>query len=152
MTDYQELLKKSWDELPKPKLLPVGSWGLRGRNAAFVEAKEEGKNSKVIFFYQATGPMEDVSETELEALGADYDFAINDLTFTVWVESAADFRKKVEPHLAKHAGWTPGANPQEGLKNFKNSEVVAFVGEKTFTRDGTTIIDNDLKNFVSPAE
>lgn len=149
---YTDILTTSWNELPKPQLLPLGSWLLKGKNAVYFPKKEgEDKNARVAFFYKAVEPMADVLETELEALGPDYDFQMNDLSHQIWIESSADWQKKVYKFLEKHAGWTPGANPQEALKNFQKTEVVAYMGERSYVRDGETVTDNSLSTFVNPS-
>lgn len=151
MSDYASIMTTSWDELPKPKLLPEGSWYVKGRNAAYIEPKGDG-SPKVVFFYKVVEPMTDVSAVALEALGADYDFSINDLVHTIYVESTADWQKKVLPHLAKHSGFVPGPNPQEALKNFKGTEVVTYLGQRQW-QDKTTgeeHIDNAMSGFLSP--
>lgn len=150
MGDYASILTKSYAELPKPKLLPTGSWLLKGRNASYIEPKED-KNGKVLFFYKASEAMDDVSEAELEALGADYDIQMNDLVHTIYIESDADWEKKVIPFLKRHDGWVPGENLVEGLKNFRNCGIVAYVGEKSFTdNSGEFRTENNVSNFVNP--
>lgn len=153
MSDYADILTRSRADLPKPKTLPTGTWGLVGRNASFVAPKEEGGNARVLFFYRAEEPFDDVSSSELESLGADYDFSINDLVHTIWIENDADWEKKVYPHLEKHDGWLQGQNVQEDLKNFKNTRITAFVQDKMITNrtTGETRVDNALSNFVRAA-
>lgn len=151
MGDYAAILQTSYAELPKVKLLPGGSWLLGGRNAAYIEPKED-KSGKVLFFYKAREAMDDVSEAELEALGAEYDIAMNDLVHTIYIESDVDWEKKVIPFLKRHDGWTPGVNLVEGLKNFKSTVIVAYVGQKSFTdQSGEFRTENTVSNFVSPS-
>lgn len=155
MSDYvTDVLSTAWEDLPKPKLLPEGSWYVKGRNAAYIPPKTEDQNGKVVFFYKVVEAMNDVSSVALEALGAEYDLSINDLTYTVYVESTADWQKKVFPHLAKHVGWKPGADVTEGLKNFRNTEVVSYLGLRNWTDKitGEEHTDNAMSGFTAPTK
>jgi hypothetical protein len=152
-SDYADIMNRSRTELPKPKILPVGTWGLIGRNAAWIAPKDETVNGRVLFFYRAEEPFDDVSTAELEALGADYDFSINDLVHTVWIENDADWEKKVYPHLEKHEGWQQGGTVQEDLKNFRNTRITSFLSERVVTSKvtGESHVENSLSNFARAA-
>lgn len=148
MSDYEDVLKKSWEEIPEPKLLPVGSWLLRGRNAAFLEPKEEGQNARVLFFYIPKSPMDDVDEGALAALGDDYDYAENDVIHTIWIERNKDW-DRVRKHLALHGIEATGPI-QDTLKKFKNSEVFAYLDQRAFeTKAGEKREENVPTNFAS---
>lgn len=144
---YDKLLDRSWDEIPEAVVLPVGSWLLRGRNAAFVAAKGEA-NPRVLFFYTPVEAMADVDGGELGALGDDYDFNNNQIVKTFWVESNRDWAT-VRSHLELHGLETGGGKSQvDSLKEFKGAEVIAFLDTKTFEdQAGRTRIDNDPTNF-----
>lgn len=150
MTDnYTDIMQTQWNDIPEPQVLPVGSWRLRLRNANFVVAKEEGQNSKFLFFYVPQEPMADVDEAELAALGSEYDISENDVVHTIWVERKRDF-DKVRKHLLIHGiEVNPDQSIEETLKGARNAEVVAYLGQRSFTtRGGETVTENQPTNFV----
>ena len=159
--DYETIGDMSWDDVPDPKVLPKGPWVLAGKNAKRMpgRAGEDGKSDSspyVLFFYKAVEPLVEVDDDELAALGDEYDVQINDLTFRIYIETKADYRK-VEAHLAKH-GIVAGVSEETGkkesidatLKRFKNSRVIGVLGQRTFKdRTGDLRTDNTIGSFVS---
>lgn len=144
---YTDLLSKAWGDIPEPKLLPTGSWLLKGRNVSVFPPREEGQATRVAFFYSAVEPMDDVSEVELQGLGEDYSYSENDIVKQFFINRNKDW-DKVRQHLALH-----GVEAQGSIKDtfdaFKNSEVVAYLGTKTFTDgSGQTRTDNDPTQFA----
>lgn len=145
---YEDILNMNWDNIPEPKLLPVGSWLLRGRNVAVFQPKEEGQSIRVAFFYEAKEPMEDVNQTELEALGADYSYSENDIVKQFFINRNKDW-DNVRKHLALHGVDVNGQSIAASFKAFKGAEVVAFLTTKTFTGgDGQTRTENDPTGFA----
>lgn len=147
--NYSDIMKQQWADIPEPQLLPVGSWRLRLRNASFVPAKEEGQNSKFLFFYVPQEPMDDVDETALAALGEGYDIAENDVVHTIWVERKRDF-DKVRKHLAKHGiEVSDDESIESTLTRARNAEVIAYVNQRSFqTKNGETVNENTPTQFV----
>lgn len=146
--NYQDILKRSWDDIPEPKLLPTGSWLLKGKNVAVFPPREEGQAMRVGFFYEAKEPMDDVSADELASLGSDYSYAENDIVKQFFINRNKDW-DSVRKHLALHGIETEGKTQDETFKAFKNSEVVAYLGTKTFTTgQGETKTDNDPTSFA----
>lgn len=154
--NYDDILNRTWEEIPEPVLLPNGGWLLAGKNAALVKPKDDtGKSLKVLFSYQ---PKEAVSvrDDDIEALG-DYDISINDLQFTIYIETASDWTK-VRKHLALHGVEMEGAILDENgklafNKAFRGSEVVAEVAQRSYDdANGDTIWQNNLSKFRKVAE
>lgn len=144
--NYEDLANRSWDEIPEEKLLPTGSWLLRGRNATIQAPKEEGKSPQALFVYEPKGPMDDVSDEELAALGGDYDTSMNRIFVRFWLETGKDYHA-VRDHLKKHG--VEGKNLAEAMKNFKGSEVIAIIGQRSFTDNmGQTKDENTATNFT----
>lgn len=151
---YEAIAETSWDDIPEPKILPKGTWKLRGKNAKRMNGGEG--TDYVLFFYKAEEPMSDVDDADLDALGKDYDFNINDLSFRIYIETLADYRK-VQAFLSKH-GVEPSVDESTGkaegidatLKKFKNSEVLSVLGKRTFKdKTGELRTDNTLTAFAS---
>lgn len=159
--DYETIGDMSWDDVPEPKVLPKGPWMLQGKNAKRMPGREgdgadAGSSPYVLFFYKAVEPLVEVDDTELEALGADYDVNINDLTFRIYIETKADYRK-VESHLAKH-GVVASVDEKTGkkesidatLKRFKGAKVIGVLGQRTYKdRSGDLRTDNTVTAFFS---
>lgn len=149
--NYSDILNRSWDDIPEPKTLPVGTWLLRGRNVAVFPPQEEGKSTRVAFFYEAAEPMEDVSQDELAALGSDYSFAENDIVKQFFINRSKDWHS-VKKHLELHGIDLTGKTIPESFKEFKGAEVYSYLGTKTFTnKSGETKLDNDPVTFESVA-
>lgn len=148
--NYEALLNRGWDEIPQPKTLPVGSWLLKARNAAYIAGDvDQGKSPRVVFFYTPKEPMNDVDSAELSALGNDYDLASNQITKTFFIESNRNW-DDVRNFLNLHGVETKGKTQIESLKAFKGTEIVSYLGVKTFTdkQTGNVRVDNEPKSFA----
>lgn len=145
MSDYSDILNMTWEDIPEPKLVPGGSWLLRCRNATFIPKKGE-QDAKVLFFYEPKEPMDDVDAGEIEALG-DYNVSENDLVAQFFINRSKDW-VKVRNHIEKHGVEVTGNIP-ETLKSVKGSEVIAFVGTRTYTNSvGESVTDNTVTQFA----
>lgn len=153
--DYEDILNRSWDEVPEPQNLPSGGWLLKGTNVSLVKPREEGQSLKVLFTYKAVKPVS-VAEDLLEEMG-DYDFSVNDLQFTVYLESAADWNS-VRKHLAIHdlsmdGNILDGNGKLAFAKKFRGAEVIAQVGERSYENSvGETVWQNTLSKFQKVAD
>lgn len=148
MSDYKEILSKSWDEIPEAKALPVGSYLLKARNASFQPPK--GDNSPMVMFvYAPKEAMDDVNTDALAALGDNYDIADNRVFKTFFIETNADW-DAVRKHIVKHGVDLKGKSLEEGLAAIKGTEVIAYLDQKTFTskQTGELVTNNDPKEFV----
>jgi hypothetical protein len=148
MDDYEEILNKSWDEIPSPQVLPVGSYRLKVKGASYKEAKSSGTNDYVLFVYQAVEPLEDVDADALAELG-DYDISQNTLFFRIWIEAYADW-DDVRKHVVKHGiELVPGETPKETLARMKGAVVIAWLDQRTYeNKAGDTVEDNDPMQFA----
>lgn len=151
MADYEKILNTSWDNVPKDKVLPEGSWLLRGKNATFQKSQSEGMSDRFLFVYQVQEAMDDVPETALAELGPDYDPKTKQVFFTIWVERPRDW-DAVRAHFQKHGIDVSTGTIQDSIKAFKGAEVLAYLGTKTFqAKSGETVTDNDPTNFTPVA-
>ncbi len=148
MSDYEDILNRSWDEIPEPQLLPVGSWRLKNRGASFMEAKSADQNDRVMFIYTAMEPLQDVDADAIAELG-DYDIGQNKLFFTIWIEGYNDW-DAVRKHIAKHnIEVVPGETPLETFKRMKGSEVISWLDQRSFVAtSGDTVETNDPTQFA----
>lgn len=147
MSDYTDILKTSWDEVPEPKTLPVGSYLLRGSNISFQKAKEEGKNPTVMMVFQPKEAMDDVSQDELQALGANYEVAENSIFHRVYIERKSDW-DKVRKILVK-MGVPLEGSLEESFKHFRGAEVIGYLDVNNYTdKDGNAKTQNVIKEFA----
>lgn len=147
--NYADILNRSWDSIPTPKLLPTGSYLLKGKNVAMFPPKEAGQAIRVAFFYEPREAMDDVSEAELSALGEDYALSENDIVKQFFINRNKDW-DAVRRHLALHGIDTEGKTQKETFDAFKNTEVIAYVGTKTFVNgSGQQVTDNEPTSFAA---
>ena len=152
MSDYTDLINLSWDELPKDKLLPEGSYLLRGEKVTYIGKKEGDEKStpRFLFIYGVKEAMDDVDPEKLVALndnGVDYDLTTKQVFHTIWIRRPKDF-DKVREHF-RVLGVEPEGNIQETLKQFTGREVVGFLEQQSYvSKDGETITDNVPVSFV----
>jgi hypothetical protein len=147
-TDYDDILNQSFDDLQDDKILPLGDWVLKLRNAAFIPPKSENSNARVLFFYTPVEPV-DVDETEMGALGEDYDFTENQIVFQVWIEGNRSWRD-VKSHLGRHKGvdLTGGTIRDVLKKGVKGAEVMAYLDERSFENAfGELVTENSPSRF-----
>lgn len=149
MSDYTDILKKSWDEIPEAAALPVGSYLLKARNASFQPAKEADKNPVVLFVYAPKEAMDDVDTGALAALGENYDIADNRIFKRFYIETNADW-DNVRKHIVKHGVDLKGKSLEEGLTAVKGTEVIAYLDQSTYQDKATGEMktNNDAKEFV----
>jgi hypothetical protein len=146
MSDYQDILNRSWGEMPESKNLPVGFWLLRAQNAVF-KPGGENMNDRVLFFYTAVEPSDDVDEDAIAELGPDYDYTENDIVHTFWVEKARDWRN-VEDHLALHGIDDKELTVAASLKAVKGTSVMGYLDVRTFEdRAGNMRTENNITAF-----
>ena len=133
MTDYTDILDRSWDDIPEPQLLPVGTWRLRSRNAVYKEAPSGDKDDYIMFVYSPTEPLDDVDVESLAELG-EYDYASNRLFVRFYVADMQDWNN-VRKHMAKHTGADVSGEktPRQSIKDFKGGEVNAYLGVRNYT-------------------
>lgn len=148
--NYEDLLDRSFNEIPKPKTLPGGSWRLKGRNASILEPKEAGKSRQVMFVYTATEPMEDVDDDALSALGEGYDYGLKPIFVRFWLQEGADY-DNLRKHLAKHGIDVETDTPvKEILKEqFRGTEILATLDTRSFVNSvGDEQEENTASNFT----
>lgn len=149
--DYDEILNRTWDEIPDEKVLPDGWYVLTAKNANFQKPKGDG-NAKILIFYTVAdalgeddgGPRQDA----LEALGADYDMTENEIVQTIWVSGNKDWRA-AKRHLALLGVTTEGKSLMDGLKEVKGNPIAARLEYRTYqNKAGITVEQNDPKEFA----
>lgn len=147
---YEDLADMGWDDIPEPKLLPVGSWRLKARNATYKEGKGDS-NPYFMFVYVPSAPLDDVDADKLIELGADYDVSNNRIFHRMWVETASDF-DAVRKHLAKHGIELEGKSVKETLAAFKGTEVIGAIGIKVFTDRSNEERQENVVEAFAPIE
>ena len=133
-TNYSDIAKLTWGNIPEPKLLPDGSWLLRAQMAKYMPARDEDGNPQVLFVYGAKEPMSDVRAEDLDALGSNYDLGANRIFVRFYVSNAAEW-DNVRKHLAKHGVEAEGPIV-DTLKKVRGTEVVGYLTTRSFV-DGS---------------
>ena len=157
-SNYEHLYKAGWDNIPEPKVLPVGHWTLTPIGVFFNAPKEEGKSPRISFKYEAVGPLGDVDPRALKALGENYQFSMNDNIYNgdqFWLGNAKDDRKVVQ-HIEKHGvrvngrallvpadDGTPRVN-QEIVKELRASVIDAELAISEYNGEPR----NEARNFT----
>lgn len=150
LSKYADILNQQWDDLPQPKLLPEGTYLLKGTNVSFFPAnEEEDKSARVVFFYEVKEPMEDVEASELDKLGVNYDFANNDIAAQFYINRPKDWAK-VRAHLEAHGINPEGKTQEETFEAFKGTEVLAHITQNEYVskRTGTSVTQNQPTLFA----
>lgn len=143
--EYDDILNRGWGEIPQRKTLPLANYVLKADGALYKPATEKS-SAKVDFMYRVKEPI-DADPAQVAELGDDYEFSANRVTYTVFIESNADF-DKVMKHMAKHTGANFEGSIIDTLKAFRGPEVIAFLDTRSYTnRNGELVTINDPKNF-----
>lgn len=147
---YDDILNRSWDNMPTAALLPVGSWVLTARNGVYLPPKDK-TNARVIFFYKAQEPMDDVDADALAEMGittGEYDLGLNEIAYTIWIEGPRDWAKVKEHLELLNVDTSGGLTLKESFKAVKGANVVAFLDQSSFKRrDGTPVDENKPTSF-----
>lgn len=146
--NFDDILDRSWDDIPEAVTLPGGQYLLKGRNAVYTPPKEEGQSGKVLFFLTPKEPIAgEVDEDALAALGEDYDYSVNEVVYTVWIESMRSWGD-VRKVLAMFG--IEGGNIRQSLKEIRNREVVGNLDTRTYTNSlGQLVEQNVVTSFQS---
>ena len=153
--NYEDLLDRQWSDIPEVSILPVGSWGLKGVNVFHKKALRAEEKERLLFFYAAETPMDDVDEDELRNLGADYDFGQNRIVSTFWLENGLNPSRDmdtVRAHLKKHGIDLGVLSLRESFEEFKGSEVVAYLGTQTYTTNSGEQKTDNIPSAFSPVD
>lgn len=150
MSDYADILKGSWDNIPEVKALPDGSWLLKGSNATLQAPRDADKSPAVLFVYEPKEPMDDVDQEELEKLGQGYDPSSNRVFVRFYVNNNADW-DKVRRHIEKHGLSTKDYPSIEAtLKAFKGREIVGHLTTETYQNAaGDMVTQNKADGFLA---
>lgn len=149
---YEDILNTGWGNIPRPKLLPIGSYVLKGKTATYQPPKSADKSPVVLFIYSVGEPMEDVDSDAFEALGSDYDPSVNSIFHREYVDTAEGWNRVIN-HLAKHGVNADDYDTKaEAFKAFRGTEVVAYLGQDAYVNAaGEQVVSNRASQF-SPLE
>lgn len=152
MVDHNEIAKKSWGDIQPPALLPVGCWSLTCRAAKLMPPKKEGGKLQVLFMFEATEPMSDVSDEALAQLGDNWEERVENIAHRPWFESASDMQKVRKLLVKLGVTNVDELSIEQSLKAAVNGTVVGYVVQETFTgADGTPGTKNAVSHFMDQA-
>lgn len=131
MSEFEGIMKRSWDDVPTELLIPQGTWVLRGENALVQPRKDEPSQvGSFLFIYSPSEPTADVDQDELDKLG-EYDYSENRIFVKFWINGAGDW-DNVRRHLAKHGIDLKGRSVEEACAMVKGSIILAYLGVDTY--------------------
>lgn len=146
--NYEDILERSWDEIPSNVVLPVGSYRLKASGANYIKPKSAEQNPQILFTYTVKEPLEDVDPEEIAQLSSE-DITGKKVFHKVWLETGADW-DSVRKHMSLLGIAIEGRTLKESFKDVKGHEVIAYLGVKTFkTRSGETVTDNQPEQFAA---
>lgn len=148
--NYDELLNRSWDEIPEPKTLPGGNWLLELRNIAY-KGPTDTANAKVLVFLTPKQPSEDVDSSALADLGDEYDVSENQIVHTFWVEHQRDWQA-VRNFLTMLGVDMKGKSQIESFKAAKGGEIMGYLDERTYTNSAGQLVTENIVKAFSPLE
>lgn len=151
--NYSDLLNTQWDEIPKPKTWPAGSYRLKVSGAPR-ESSFEDKNGdtwqKLSIFHKHVEPMADVNEDELQGMG-DYDFGADVIVREFLYRTKRDLDKVRKALVAYGFAFTDDGKETEGrsmvalLGELKGREIIGYVEPRSYTdRNGQVQETNNL--------
>ena len=152
MTDQNDAMNSSWDELPEDVATPRGTYILQCRSVAEVKAKEAGQSNKLLITHTPVEAMSDVDEEkmlELEAAGIDY--RDNEIVTTVWLGKNKDWHKlkrMIEAHGIDLADFA-GKPKKDAIMAMKGKKVLATVSTRTYESQGEPRSEDQASNFKS---
>lgn len=114
---------------------------------SIIEAKDASKNDCLLLIYVAKEPLEDVDEDALAALG-DYDITQNKMFYRIYLETYSDW-DKVAAHADKHNSVRAEVETnKEMLNRIKGSDIIAWVDQRSYEKNGEMVDSNDPTNFA----
>lgn len=137
LDSYDDMLDRSFSEVPMPKDVPLTTYLATCDGAIFKKPAKEGVSPQVLFFFRLSSPVEELDEDAAAELGENYDFTMNRYARQIWLGEARDW--KVVMEILHTLGVdTSDCTIKEALKSAKGKEaVVALKRGKDYTdRDG----------------
>jgi hypothetical protein len=145
--DFESLLDRSADEITEPKNYPVGTWRVRAvSNVSF--KKDNNDRDVAMFAIVGVEPQEDVDPDALDEAGDDYEGVRLFVRRTL--ETKSDFFQ-LKKLLETFGVDTKGKTLKEAGGDVKGNEALAYIGERTYTKDNELHVINEAKQF-SPLE
>jgi hypothetical protein len=145
LDDYDDILDRSFDDIPMPKDLPLTSFNAVCDGVSFVKPKKEDGNPKVLFFFKMTSPVEALDDDVMAELGTDYDFNLNRYARGVWIGEGRDWKTVLEI-LHTIGVDTEDKTVKEAMKSAAGHEAVVKL------QRGRTYTGNDGKEHGGQIE
>lgn len=123
LDNYDDILDRSFNEVPMPKDIPLTSYVATCDGAFFVKPKKEGNSPQVLFAFRMNSPVEELDEDEAAELGENYDFSMNRYTRAIWIGEGKDWKTVLEILKTLHVD-TEDKTINEALKAAKGKEAV----------------------------
>lgn len=141
--DFESILNRSMDEVQEPGLYPTGTWLVR--NVGGLVRRDDKGREIVILTYVAVEPQDDVDPDELAAAGNSFEG--NKLWYRRIIETNDD-AFKLKKFIAMHGVEIKGKSYEEGIRELRGREIFAYVGTRTYERQGDMVVENTLMQFA----
>lgn len=150
VNDYDDILDRSWDEIPEAKQLPVGTYRLKAISGKYTPG--DGNLSPRVNITLITVEPVDVDADDIAELGEDYPFSENIMNHVVWLSENRDYRN-FALLLGKFGVDLDGMGIQETLRDIKNivknREILAYVEPDSFVaKSGEEVHGNKPTSFA----
>lgn len=137
MSEFDDILSTSFDDLPPEVATPKGTWRLKCRGVGFVPAKEEGQSPKILLTHTPVEPMDNVSESELQACAeAGVDPKDNEITTSLFMSKPKDWHRLKRIMEAHGVEVSDYSNKRKAIEALKGRDVLANVSRRTYTSGG----------------
>jgi hypothetical protein len=123
LDDYDDILDRSFNDIPMPKDVPLTSYNAVCDGISFMKPKKEGTSPKVLAFFKLTSPVEPLDDDVQAELGADYDFNLNRYARSIWISEGRDWKTVLEI-LHSLGVDTEDCTVNEAMKSAKGKEAV----------------------------
>jgi hypothetical protein len=134
LDDYDDILDKSFSEIPMPKDVPLTNYLATCDGMSFVKPKKEGVSPQVLVFFRLSSPVEALDEDDIAELGTDYNFELNRYARQVWISEGRDWKTVLDILHTLGVDTEDGLTVKEAMKNAKGREaVVALKRGKPYT-------------------
>lgn len=152
---YEDIMNMTWEDIPEAVTLPVGPYKVKGKFLSYRAAQDEGQNDRFSLTFSVEAPLDGVDEDALAQLGDDYDFSVNQVEKTLWIDSRASWAEVAR--TLRTVGIEPagaifeqdGKVSKQLQRAFRGVEIGAHIGERTYEKDGEMRTTNTLSKFIS---
>lgn len=143
--DFENIMTRTWDEIPEPSLYPTGTWRLR--IVSSFKGEDDNGHDTFTFYFVGVEALNDVDPGELAEAQEGLDGVRVQNRFVI--ESVADL-DKMRKFLTMAGVDTRGLTPEESAKEAKGHELLGYIRTKSYQskKTGKTETINTVAQFA----